>query len=90
MAIVEAVARHHDPGGRRSGSGFWVAGAVHVASALVADAPVDEDYLRSVGMLDKLPLWRSMMEPTADSTCSARMEAKSGRPSWASRGLCMR
>lgn len=65
MAIVEAVARHHDPGGRRSGSGFWVAGAVHVASALVADAPVDEDYLRSVGMLDKLPLWRSMLEPAA-------------------------
>lgn len=67
MPIVEAVARHHSPGGRRSGSGFWVAGAVHVAAALVADAPVDEDYLRSVGMIDKLPLWRSMLEPVAEA-----------------------
>lgn len=66
MPIVEAVARHHDPGGRRGGGGFWVAGAVHVAAALVAEAPVDEDYLRSVGMLDKLPLWRSMLEPVAE------------------------
>ena len=65
MPIVEAVARHHNPGSKRSGNGFWVAGAVHVASALVADAPVDEDYLRSVGMLDKLPQWRSMLEPAA-------------------------
>lgn len=67
MPIVEAVARHYHPGGRRSGSGFWVAGAVHVAAALVAEAPVDEDYLRSVGMLDKLPLWRSMLEPVAEA-----------------------
>lgn len=67
MPIVEAVARHHNPGGQRSGRGFWVAGAVHVASALVADAPVDEDYLRSVGMIDKLPLWRSMLEPVAEA-----------------------
>ena len=39
-------------------SGFWVAGAVHVAAALVADTPVDEAYLRSVGQIDKLPKWR--------------------------------
>lgn len=65
MPIVEAVARHHSPGGKHNASGFWVAGAVHVASALVAEAPVDEEYLRSVGMLEKLPLWRSMLEPAA-------------------------
>ena len=43
-------------------SGFWVAGAVHVASALVAGTPVDEAYLRSVGQIDRLPKWRSMGE----------------------------
>jgi len=67
MAIVEAVARHHRPGGKRAGNGFWVAGAVHVASALVAGAPVDEAYLRSVGMIDKLPMWRALVEPSAQA-----------------------
>ena len=57
MPIVEAVANHHQPGRMRM-SGFWVAGAVHVAAALVADTPVDEAYLRSVGQIDKLPKWR--------------------------------
>lgn len=61
MPIVEAVANHHRPGRMRM-SGFWVTGAVHVAAALVAGTPVDEDYLRSVGQLDKLPKWRAMAE----------------------------
>ena len=61
MPIVEAVAHHQQPGRMRM-SGFWVAGAVHVASALVAGTPVDEAYLRSVGQIDKLPKWRSMGE----------------------------
>ncbi len=63
MPIVEGVAYHHRPTSLRA-SGFWVAGAVHVASALVGERPVDEDYLRSVGQLDKLPLWRSLAEPS--------------------------
>lgn len=61
MPIVEAVAHHHRPGRMRM-TGFWVAGAVHVASALVSGQPVDEDYLRAVCQLDKLPRWRALAE----------------------------
>ena len=64
MPIVEAVAYQRRPGQMRSG-GFWVTGAVHVASALVAGTEPDEAYLRSVGMLDKLPQWRELVEPSA-------------------------
>lgn len=66
MPIVEAVANHHQPGRMRM-SGFWVAGAVHVAAALIADREVDEAYLRSVGQLDKLPRWRAMAEQLAEA-----------------------
>ena len=66
MPIVEAVAHHQNPGRMRM-SGFWVAGAVHVASALVADQPVDEDYLRAVGQIDKLPKWKSIGEQLLDA-----------------------
>lgn len=59
MPIVEAVAHHHQPGRVRM-SGFWVPGAVHVASALVSGTPVDEDYLRAVCQVDQLPRWRAM------------------------------
>ena len=59
MPIVEAVAHHHRPARVRM-SGFWVPGAVHVASALVSGAPVDEDYLRAVCQIDNLPRWREM------------------------------
>lgn len=59
--IVEAVAHQFRPRRMRS-TGFWVTGAVHVASALVKGIPVDESYLHSVGMLDKLPQWRAMAE----------------------------
>ncbi|MDQ3206548.1 MAG: response regulator [Pseudomonadota bacterium] len=64
MPIVEAVASHHQPGRVRM-SGFWVSGAVHVASALVAGTEVDEDYLRSVGQLERLPKWREMASAQA-------------------------
>lgn len=63
MPIVEAVAYQHHPGQLRA-AGFWVTGAVHVASALVAGCEPDEDYLRSVGMLERLPQWREWLEPT--------------------------
>ncbi|MGV8940362.1 MAG: HDOD domain-containing protein [Lysobacter sp.] len=59
--IVEAVAHQSRPRRMRS-TGFWVTGAVHVAAALVRGTPVDEGYLHSVGMLDKLPQWRLMAE----------------------------
>jgi len=66
MPIVEAVAYHRQPCRMRA-SGFWVTGAVHVASALVLDEDVDADYLRAVGMLDKLPQWRSLAEAMAEA-----------------------
>ncbi|TBR12161.1 MAG: HDOD domain-containing protein [Lysobacter sp.] len=61
LPIVEAVAYHHRPGAVRM-SGFWVPGAVHVASALVCGQPVDEDYLRAVCQLDHLPVWQAMAD----------------------------
>lgn len=61
MPIVEAVAYHHRPGCVRM-SGFWVPGAVHVASALVGGTEVDRDYLRAVCQLDHLPLWEALAE----------------------------
>jgi HD-like signal output (HDOD) protein/CheY-like chemotaxis protein len=66
MPIVEAVANHHQPARVRM-SGFWVPGAVHVASALVCGTPVDEDYLRSVCQIEQLPKWREMAEETAQA-----------------------
>lgn len=61
MPIVEAVAHQSRPRRMRS-TGFWVTGAVHVAAALVRNTEVDESYLHSVGMLEKLPKWRAMAE----------------------------
>src|SRR5690606_3006619 len=45
--IVGAVACQYGPRRTRTG-GFWVTGAVHVASALVNGTEVDTEYLRSV------------------------------------------
>ncbi len=59
--IVEAVAHQARPRRMRA-SGFWVTGAVHVASSLVRGTEVDESYLHSVGVLGKLPQWQEMAE----------------------------
>lgn len=64
MPIVEAVASHHQPGKSRS-RGFWVGGAVHVARALTTGEEVDEKYLETVGLRDRLPGWRKMAEDMA-------------------------
>lgn len=64
MPIVEAVANHHQPGRVRM-SGFWVPGAVHVASALASGTPVDQDYLRAVCQIDHLPGWQAMADEFA-------------------------
>ena len=67
VSLVEAVAYHHRPSisGER---GFGAIGAVHVASAMIAerrtdnqpqkDAEYDFQYLRAVGMDDKVDRWR--------------------------------
>jgi HD-like signal output (HDOD) protein len=59
-AIVEAVAFHHTPaavGATRLG----LTGAVHVAVALANGEPPDEDYLRRLGLHDKLREWRKLV-----------------------------
>ncbi len=66
--IVEAVAFHHDPQ-RCPNPKFSPLTAVHVANALVNeswsergsmyDHMVDEQYLQRLGLLDRLPDWRS-------------------------------
>lgn len=61
MPIIEAVAFQLQPA-RSNVRSFWVAGAVHVATALAAGAAVDEDYLARVGMLPKLEQWREIAE----------------------------
>jgi len=61
MPIIEAVAFQLQPG-RSNVRSFWVAGAVHVATALAAGHAVDEQYLASVGMLPKLEQWREQAE----------------------------
>lgn len=60
MPIVEAVAFHQQPD--RAGNAFWVAGAVHVAAALVDGTEVDKVYLRRVHCLDRLPRWRALAD----------------------------
>lgn len=62
--IVEAVAFYQTPARIR---GFWVTGAVHVASALVSGSDVDEDYLRKVGQLEQLPRWRALAAERAEA-----------------------
>ncbi|MDZ4349057.1 MAG: HDOD domain-containing protein [Xanthomonadaceae bacterium] len=60
LPIVEAVANQHRPS--RSGHrGFWVTGAVHVARSLTCGLPVDEAYLASVAMAQRLPEWTKLV-----------------------------
>lgn len=54
--IVEAVAHHHRPA-RLDHSAFDAVGVVHVAVALVNDEPLDEAYLREMGVAEHLPQW---------------------------------
>ncbi|MFC4726655.1 HDOD domain-containing protein [Coralloluteibacterium thermophilus] len=61
MPIVEAVANQRQP--RRSRfRGFWVGGAVHVATSLAAGYPLDEAYLESLGLTGRVPMWKEMAE----------------------------
>ncbi len=57
MPIIEAVAFQMQPQ-RSNLRSFWVTGAVHVATALVSGAAVNEEYLAKVGMLPRLDAWR--------------------------------
>ncbi|MGN7830403.1 HDOD domain-containing protein [Pseudoxanthomonas sp. 22568] len=70
MPIVEAVAFHRQPQ-RSSLRSFWVPGAVHVAGALASNEQVDEDYLKSLGVLHQLAGWREMADSLFDRVASA-------------------
>ena len=61
MPIIEAVAFQLQPA-RSNVRSFWVAGAVHVATALAAGHAVDEEYLARTGMLPKLEQWRELAD----------------------------
>ncbi|QCU72789.1 HDOD domain-containing protein [Luteimonas yindakuii] len=61
MPIIEAVAFQRNPA-RAGTRSFWVAGAVHVATSLVARVGVNEDYLRRTGVLDRLDDWRTQAD----------------------------
>jgi HD-like signal output (HDOD) protein len=71
-SVVEAVAFHHTPDASLAET-FDVVTAVHVASALAEEfgppapagvistgARLDEEHLRRLGVLDKLPVWRDL------------------------------
>lgn len=58
--IVEAVAFHRHPQNAAEG-GFGLVGAVHVAASLIYDEALDEQYLRTLGLLDKVGEWRKLM-----------------------------
>jgi len=66
--LVHAVAYHHHPG-RSDCAGFSALTAVHVADALVrqagfgvqlCDDPIDESYLRGIGLDHRLGQWRQL------------------------------
>src|SRR5690606_2231426 len=61
MPIIEAVAFQRQQQ-RSSTRSFWVTGAVHVATAIANDEPVDESYLSKVGVISRLPAWREQAE----------------------------
>lgn len=58
MAIVESVAHHRQPS-RHPQREFGLLGAVHVATALISDSPLDTDYLERMQVMAKLPDWQS-------------------------------
>jgi len=70
FGVVEAVAGHHEPD-RFAGTAFDVTTAVHAAEALVTGrggvdasraSPLDEEHLKRLGVLDKLPEWRGIVD----------------------------
>ncbi len=70
LPVVEAVGRHHDPSAAEPRK-FGIVTAVHVADALAHEVtlddhapatPMDEDHLRRLGVLSRVPEWRSLAE----------------------------
>jgi HD-like signal output (HDOD) protein len=64
LAILEALAWHHEPGHSPEGK-FSIVGAVHVANALAHEAEgepveVDKEFLQRTGLAARFPAWRQM------------------------------
>ncbi|MDQ7087353.1 MAG: response regulator [Acidobacteriota bacterium] len=63
--VVEAIAFHHRPSDCHA-EGVTTLTWVHVANALSSGksgaAAIDTDYLRSLGLVDRWPRWREMVE----------------------------
>jgi len=70
-AVIHAVARHHEPseGGTDT---FGLVGALHVASALVAELreggslAVDDAYLEQTGCTERIDEWRALVVRTLE------------------------
>jgi HD-like signal output (HDOD) protein/CheY-like chemotaxis protein len=67
MAIVEAVAHHRQPQ-RHPQREFGLLGAVHVATALISEAPLDMVYLERTQVLPKLPDWQARADEIKGSS----------------------
>jgi len=75
LPLVEAVAWHHEPG-RNPTRSFCPLTTVHVASFLANESrgaragvwgnvpePLDTNYLNELGLADRLPVWRDLLDP---------------------------
>ena len=77
-SIVEAVACHHDPM-RATAKAFDPLSAVHAANALVQDhteflgqrpvSEIDSTYLKQIGRLDRLEVWRGVARDPIAKVC---------------------
>jgi HD-like signal output (HDOD) protein len=82
--VIEAVANHHQPRRVRQPQGMNVLAAVHVANALANEltraagdgdlpfTPIDDHYLRELGLHDQLPEWRGLATACLGATRSAQ------------------
>ncbi len=75
FGIVEAVAGHHEPL-RLGGTCLDAMTAVHVAEGLVTESEsasfdgtlLDQDYLRGLGLLDRMPAWVEVVKDVRRET----------------------
>jgi HD-like signal output (HDOD) protein len=75
--LVEAAAFCHAPSRVERGEpGVSVAGAVHVARALLAGAPLDEAWIAQAGLAEKLLQWRQLAASVADRASVAAAGAR--------------
>lgn len=65
MPIVEAVANQREPS-RSHFRGFWIGGAVHVATSLASGYPLDHAYLANLGLTGRIPQWERLAAELAE------------------------